>query len=83
MADTSLFGPDVASVRDQLMQQDINQTNNLTPMGMAGMAGGLIGRGIGQLAGMEDPRVAEAKAVQEAVQELRSSGVDMNDPVLA
>jgi len=80
MADTSLFGPDVASVRDQLMQQDINQTNNLTPMGMAGMAGGLIGRGIGQLAGMEDPRVAEAKAVQEAVQELRSSGVDMNDP---
>lgn len=78
--DNSLFGPDVATVRDSLMSQDINQTNNLTLQGMAGMAGGLIGRGIGQLAGMEDPRVAEAKQVKEAVDELRSSGVDMNDP---
>lgn len=78
--DNSLFGPDVATIRDNLIKQDIDQTNNLTSTGLAGMIGGMAGRGIGQLAGMEDPRVAEAKSVKEAVDELRASGVDMNDP---
>jgi len=76
----SLFGPSAASVQDQLLQQDAAFGNNLTPTGLATAIGGSAGRHIGNLMGMEDPRVAEAKAVQEAVQELRSSGVDMNDP---
>lgn len=76
----SLFGPSAAAVQDQLLQQDAAFGNNLTPVGLATAIGGSAGRHIGNIMGMEDPRVAEAKAVQEAVQELRSSGVDMNDP---
>jgi hypothetical protein len=76
----SLFGPSAASVQDQLLQQDAAFGNNLTPVGLAAAIGGSAGRHIGNIMGMEDPRIAEAKAVQEAVQELRSSGVDMNDP---
>jgi len=63
-----------------LLQQDASFGNNLTPTGLATAIGGSAGRHIGNIMGLEDPRVAEAKAVQEAVQELRSSGVDMNDP---
>jgi len=63
-----------------LLQQDASFGNNLTPTGLATAIGGSAGRHLGNLMGMEDPRVAEAKAVQEAVQELRNSGVDMNDP---
>lgn len=76
----SLFGPSVAGVRDQLMQQDISQTNGLTLQGMAGMAGGLIGRGLGNLAGLEDPRVAKAKAMEEVKNELRQEGIDATTP---
>jgi len=63
-----------------LLQQDASFGNNLTPTGLATAIGGSAGRHIGNIMGLEDPRVAEAKAVQEAVQELRNSGVDMNDP---
>ena len=76
----SLFGPSASAVQDQLLQQDAAFGNNLTPVGLATTIGGSAGRHLGNLMGMEDPRVAEAKAVQEAVQELRNSGVDMNDP---
>ena len=76
----SLFGPSAASVQDQLLQQDASFGNNLTPTGLATAIGGSAGRHIGNIMGLEDPRVAEAKAVQEAVQELRNSGVDMDDP---
>jgi len=80
MGEQSLFGPSASAVQDQLLQQDASFGNNLTPTGLATAIGGSAGRHIGNIMGLEDPRVAEAKAVQEAVQELRNSGVDMNDP---
>jgi len=76
----SLFGPSAAAVQDQLLQQDAAFGNNLTPVGLATAIGGSAGRHIGNIMGMEDPRVAEAKNVQEAVQELKDSGIDMSDP---
>ena len=78
--DQSLFGPSVTDIRNQMAQADAQWGNNLTSTGIAASIGGMAGRGIGSLMGLEDPRETEAKAVQEAVQELRSSGVDMNDP---
>jgi len=77
----NLFGPSVSDIRNQMAQADAQWGNNLTSTGLAASIGGMAGRGIGGLMGLEDPRETEAKAVQEAVQELRSSGVDMNDPV--
>lgn len=78
--DQSLFGPDMATIRDQMATQAIQQGNNLTPTGLAFFGGQMLGRGLGNAMGMEDPREVEAKSVQEAIQELRASGVDMNDP---
>lgn len=76
----SLFGPSAASVQDQLLQQDAAFGNNLTPVGLATAIGGSAGRHIGNLMGMEDPRVAKAKALQEVKDELRKQGLDATKP---
>jgi len=43
--------------REQLMQQDAAFGNNLTPLGLATAIGGSAGRHVGNIAGLEDPRM--------------------------
>lgn len=81
MQQESMFGPSPLAVQDQLDQQFLQQNSSLDLGSMSARAGLAMGKGINGLLGREDPRVAEAKAVQEAVQELRQSGVSMDDPV--
>lgn len=80
MQQESMFGPSPLAVQDQLDQQFLQQNSSLDLGSMSARAGLAMGKGINGLLGREDPRVAEAKAVQEAVQELRQSGVSMDDP---
>lgn len=76
----SMFGPTPLAIQDQLDQQFLQRNSNLDLGSMSARAGLAIGNGINGLLGREDPRVAEAKQVQEAVAELRKSGVDMSNP---
>lgn len=76
----SMFGPTPLAIQDQLDQQFLAQNSNLDLGSMSARAGLALGNGINGLLGREDPRVTEAKQVQEAVQELRKSGVDMSNP---
>lgn len=76
----SMFGPTPLAIQDQLDQQFLAQNSNLDLGSMSARAGLAMGKGINGLLGREDPRVTEAKQVQEAVQELRQSGVDMSNP---
>lgn len=76
----SMFGPTPLAIQDQLDQQFLQRNSNLDLGSMSARAGLAMGNGINGLLGREDPRVAEAKQVQEAVAELRKSGVDMSNP---
>jgi len=76
----SMFGPTPLAIQDQLDQQFLQRNSNLDLGSMSARAGLAMGSGINGLLGREDPRVAEAKQVQEAVAELRKSGVDMSNP---
>jgi len=80
MQQESMFGPSPLAVQDQLDQQFLQQNSSLDLGSLSARAGLAMGKGINGLLGREDPRVAEAKAVQEAVQELRQSGASLNDP---
>lgn len=80
MQQESMFGPSPLAVQDQLDQQFLQQNSSLDLGSMSARAGLAMGKGINGLLGREDPRVAEAKAVQEAVQELRQSGASLDDP---
>lgn len=80
MQQESMFGPSPLAVQDQLDQQFLNQNSSLDLGSLSARAGLAMGKGINGLLGREDPRVAEAKAVQEAVQELRSSGATLDNP---
>ena len=76
----SMFGPTPLAIQDQLDQQFLQRNSNLDLGSMSARAGLAMGNGINGLLGREDPRIAEAKQVQEAVAELRKSGVDMSNP---
>ena len=76
----SMFGPTPLAIQDQLDQQFLQRNSNLDLGSMSARAGLAMGNGINGLLGREDPRVSEAKQVQEAVAELRKSGVDMSNP---
>lgn len=80
MQQESMFGPSPLAVQDQLDQQFLQQNSSLDLGSLSARAGLAMGKGINGLLGREDPRVAEAKAVQEAVQELRNSGATLDDP---
>lgn len=81
MQQESMFGPGAADVRDSLEQQFVRNNSSLDLGNMSARAGYAIGTGLGGLMGREDPRINEARQVQEAVNEVRQSGVDMSDPV--
>lgn len=75
-----MFGPNPLDLQDQLRFQAQRENSSLDLGSLSGRAGVMLGEGINQLLGREDPRVSEAKQVQEAVNEVRQSGVDMSDP---
>lgn len=75
-----MFGPNPLDLQDQLRFQAQKENSSLDLGSLSGRAGVMLGEGINQLLGREDPRVSEAKQVQEAVNEVRQSGVDMSDP---
>ncbi len=83
----SLFGPSVADVRRQIEQEDINRINQ-SRTGAAGVAdlslqaSTRMGRAIGGLFGVEDPRLKEASARQELKNSI-SAQWDGQDPVEA
>lgn len=80
MQQQGMFGPHPLDLQDQLDSQFLKENSSLDLGSLSGRAGMMIGKGLNQMMGREDPRVAEAKAVQEAVQELRQSGASLNDP---
>lgn len=80
MEQQGMFGPNPLDLQDQLRFQAQRENSSLDLGSLSGRAGVMIGEGINQLLGREDPRVSEAKQVQEAVNEVRQSGVDMSDP---
>ena len=80
MQQQGMFGPHPLDLQDQLDSQFLKENSSLDLGSLSGRAGMMIGKGVNQLLGREDPRVTQAKQVQEAVNEVRQSGVDMSDP---
>lgn len=79
-----LFGPSTAEIQQQISAQgnvDDFAKANLSPgrgqVAAASQAGRLLGRG---LFGASDPRVQRAGLLQQAKQEVMSSGVELNSP---
>ena len=83
----SLFGPNPAQIQQDYITQESNRANqyaNLNPFQQANygamVAGQMGGRAISGLMGAEDPRLTQAKQMQQVKQWIAQSGVDMNTP---
>lgn len=76
----SMFGPTPLAIQDQLDQQFLAQNSNLDLGSMSARAGLAMGKGINGLLGREDPRVRQAKTMEEVKNELRQEGVDPAQP---
>ena len=83
----SLFGPNPAQIQQDYITQEANRANqyaNLNPFQQANygamVAGQMGGRAISGLLGAEDPRLQQAKQMQQVKQWIAQSGVDMNTP---
>lgn len=83
--DTSLFGPTAAEVQRQIaleQQQNAFQQATLNPLQYGVFTGARAGQNIGNLlnsvAGVEDPRLTRAKALQAAGKSI--SETDLEDP---
>lgn len=88
-----LFGTGIGSSREDIMQRimqeqqskNIARTQNLGKY--AGLAqGGMetaqqFTRGVGQLFGVEDPRLQKQSQIEAAAQAVRDAGVDVKDPL--
>ncbi len=79
-----IFGPDAELVRQAIAEKqsaEDMQWGNMEPWAgvpiAAAKAGRSIGRGVEKLAGYEDPQIAKAKLLEEAKQEVDSSGVNL------
>lgn len=82
-----LFGINPQDVMRQQVNAEMNAATNyanLNPFQQANyggmLAGQMLGRGIGGLMGAEDPRLVQAKQIQQVKQWIASSGVDINTP---
>lgn len=92
-----MFGPSVEELQRSLMEKqqlsDFNQSRLFGEMGLgqqigtAAYGGGLgMTRGLGQLGQAfgvipEDPRIMEARKLQEVTTEIQQEGVDPSDPI--
>jgi len=76
----SMFGPTPLAIQDQLDQQFLQRNSNLDLGSMSARAGLAIGNGINGLLGREDPRVRQAKTMEEVKNELKDEGVDPSKP---
>ncbi len=76
----SMFGPTPLAIQDQLDSQFIKQNSSLDLGNMSARAGLALGNGINGLLGREDPRVRQAKTMEEVKNELRQEGVDPSQP---
>ena len=75
-----MFGPNPLDVQDSLDNQWLKNNSSLDLGSMAASAGLTLGRGINGLLGREDPRVAQAKLMQQVKEELRQEGLGAGDP---
>ena len=82
-----LFGINPQDVMRQQANAEINTATNyanLNPFQQANyggmLAGQMLGRGVSGLMGAEDPRLVQAKQIQQVKQWIASSGVDINTP---
>ena len=83
----NLFGANPAQVQQEYIMQESNRANqyaNLNPFQQANyggmVAGQMLGRGAAGLLGAEDPRLVQAKQMQQVKQWIAQSGVDINSP---
>ena len=83
----SLFGPNPAQIQQDYITQESNRANqyaNLNPFQQANygamVAGQMGGRAISGLMGAEDPRLTQARQMEQVKQWIAQSGVDMNTP---
>ena len=83
----SLFGPNPAQIQQDYITQESNRANqyaNLNPFQQANygamVAGQMGGRAISGLLGAEDPRLQQAKQMEQVKQWISQSGVDINTP---
>ena len=83
----SLFGPNPAQIQQDYITQESNRANqyaNLNPFQQANygamVAGQMGGRAISGLMGAEDPRLLQAKQMEQVKQWISQSGVDINSP---
>lgn len=75
-----MFGPNPLDVQDSLDSQFIKNNSSLDLGSMSARAGLALGNGINGLLGREDPRVAQAKMMQQVKEELRQEGLGSGDP---
>ena len=83
----SLFGPNPAQIQQDYITQESSRANqyaNLNPFQQANygamVAGQMGGRAISGLLGAEDPRLQQAKQMEQVKQWIAQSGVDINSP---
>lgn len=83
----SLFGATPQSVQAEMTQPMLNraiQFAQLTPMQQAQYGiysgGAMLGAGIGGLLGGEDPRLVQARQMQQVKEWISQNGVDINSP---
>ena len=83
----SLFGISPNAILNQQVNSEMDQAinfANLSPAQQANyggmLAGQMLGRGVSGLLGAEDPRLVQAKQMQQVKQWIAQSGVDMNTP---
>ena len=82
-----LFGISPNDIMRQQSNAEMNAATNyanLNPFQQANyggmLAGQMLGRGIAGVAGAEDPRLTQAKQIQQVKQWIASSGIDINTP---
>ena len=83
----SLFGSSPQQVQAEMVAPIFNRANQfaqLNPMQQAQYGiysgGAMLGQGIGGLLGGEDPRLVQARQMEQVKQWISQSGVDMNTP---